>query len=193
MVRFPTTLNKEEAEYMTNKADILLHPVRMKIIRTLLAHNEEGFSPLEMTQKIQDVSQATLYRHIQKLADAEIIRIVKSEKKRAVTENYYTVNMQEVQLDPKEWNTYSIEEKLNYYSYYQFSLLNQYQTYLNKIESENMIDLSTLSMIDLNLDNHTLKNFQDDLQALMMKYYKQSKETAINEAEMRTIGITIIP
>lgn len=178
---------------MDNKADILLHPVRLKIIRILLAHQQHGLSPLEMTKEIQDVSQATLYRHIQKLADADIIRVLKRKKVRAVTEKYYTVNMQEVQLHPEEWDAYSKEEKLNYYSYYQLSLLNQYQIYLDQIEKENKNDLSTLSTVDLNLDNDMLKDFQQDLHELMMKYYEQSKADGNTEGKLRTIGITIIP
>src|SRR5690625_2704058 len=122
---------------MDYKADILLHPVRMKIVRTLMGHNKEGLTPLEMTKIIEDVSQATLYRHIQKLADANIIRVLKEEKVRAVTEKHYIVNMEETYLDPVEWESYSIDEKLNYYTYYQLTLFNQYQTYLNRIKKEN--------------------------------------------------------
>jgi len=182
-----------EAIKMDYKADILLHPVRMKIVRTLMGHSKEGLTPLEMAKIIQDVSQATLYRHIQKLADANIIRVLREEKVRAVTEKYYIVNMEETNLDSEEWESYSADDKLRYYSYYQLSLFSQYQTYLNRIEKENTNDLSTLSVIDLNLDDPTFKEFQNELNDLMMKYYKKSHNNSKKEAAMRTLGITIIP
>lgn len=178
---------------MVNKADILLHPVRMKIVRTLMGHHQEGLSPLKMAKMIQDVSQATLYRHIQKLADANIIRVVKEEKVRAVTEKHYVVNMEETNVNPEEWEDYSVDDKLNYYSYYQLALFNQYHTYLNKIKEEKTNDLSTLSVVDLKLDGDTFQDFQHELNDLMMKYYNKSNEKSIQDATMRTIGITIFP
>src|SRR5690625_1405383 len=95
--------NNEEAIKMDHKADILLHLVRMKIVRALMGHSKEVLTPLEMAKIIQDVSQATLYRHIQKLADANIIHVLKEEKVRAVTEKYYVVNIEETSISPQEW------------------------------------------------------------------------------------------
>lgn len=178
---------------MAHKAEILLHPVRMKIIRTLLVHHEEGLSPLEIAKEIKDVSQATLYRHLQKLADAEIIQVSKRKKVRAVTESYYTVNKQEVRVSLEEWDTYTKEEKLYYFSFYQLFLFNQYQIYLEALASENVDDSSTLAIIDLKLDDHMLESFQQDLHTLLMKYYEQSKGNPKNETRTRTIGMTIIP
>ncbi|MEJ8777777.1 helix-turn-helix domain-containing protein [Pseudogracilibacillus sp. ICA-222130] len=172
-----------------DKAEVLLHPIRMKIVRTLMGHNKEGLTPLDMVKIIQDVPQATLYRHIQKLADANIIRVLKEEKVRAVTEKYYVVNTEKTSMNPQEWEAYSIEEKLDYFFYFQISLFNQYQTYLNNIKKEDKKDSSTLSVVDLQLDDQTFQDFQADLNDLMKKYYQKSTEKSVS----RTIGITIFP
>ena len=71
-----------------NKAEILMHPVRIKISQALMRHNESGLTPLEMVKIIQDVPQATLYRHIQILLDAGVIKVIKEKKVRSVTEKY---------------------------------------------------------------------------------------------------------
>src|SRR5699024_7411937 len=172
-----------------DKAEVLLHPVRMKIIRTLMKYNKEGLTPLDMVKIIQDVSQATLYRHIQKLADANIIRVLKEEKVRAVTEKYYVVNTEETNMSPQEWEAYSIEEKLYFFFKFQIILFNQYQTYLNNIKRDNIKDSSTLTVVDIQLDDQTFQDFQADLNDLMIKYYQKSVEKAVS----RTIGITIFP
>jgi len=178
---------------VSNKADILLHPVRMKIVRTLMGHNKEGLTPLEMTKRIQDVSQATLYRHIQKLAEANIILVLKEEKVRSVTEKYYIVNLEETNISAEEWKKYSIDDKLNYFLHYQLSIFNQYQTYLNHIKNENGTDSSIISVADLSLDDSTFKAFQLELNDLMVKYYKKSYDSADEKATSRTIGMTIFP
>ena len=48
---------------MRNKAEVLMHPVRMKILQALMQKKEDGLSTLEMISIIKDVPQATLYRH----------------------------------------------------------------------------------------------------------------------------------
>lgn len=178
---------------MTNKADILLHPVRMKIIRTLMKNNKHGLTPLEMANILEDVSQATLYRHIHQLAEADIIRVLKEKKVRAVTEKYYVVNMEQATFTQEEWENYAIPEKLNYYSYYQLSLYNLYENYLHKAEAEKKDDAATLSMVDLNLDEPTFQAFQQELSDLMMKYHNKSIEEPKQNKISRSIGITIIP
>lgn len=65
---------------MVNKAEILMHPVRIKISQALMRNRENGLTPLEMLKIIKDVPQATLYRHIQVLLDSGVIRIVKEKK-----------------------------------------------------------------------------------------------------------------
>lgn len=179
---------------MASKADILLHPVRMKIVQTLMGSNKEGLTPLEMANIIKDVPQATLYRHIQKLSEANIIRVLKEEKVRAVTEKHYVFNMEEANLDEEEWENYTDSEKLNYYSYYQLWLFNQYQNYLDNIEKDtNASDASTFSIAELSLDEARFHDFQNELNNLMMKYYKESNESSKQYTTKRTIGVTIIP
>ncbi|MGO4276295.1 helix-turn-helix domain-containing protein, partial [Paenibacillus sp. TAF58] len=95
---------------MVNKAEIILHPVRMKISQALMRNKETGLTSLEMVKIIKDVPQATLYRHIQVLLDAGVIRITKEKKVRSISEKYYTLNEEEAQLRADEWKKSSIKE-----------------------------------------------------------------------------------
>ncbi|MBU7595232.1 helix-turn-helix domain-containing protein [Metabacillus halosaccharovorans] len=178
---------------MSNKVEILMHPVRMKICQTLMRHKENGLTPLEMVKLIKDIPQATLYRHIQIMADADIIRIIKEKKVKSVLEKYYVLNEAEAKLDIEEWKRISNEEKLDYISYYQLSLMTQYQAYLENLEENEQEDQATFSVVELNLGEEQFQSFQNELNDLMNKYYSTSSETNGTEASVRTIGITIIP
>ncbi|WP_163582548.1 helix-turn-helix domain-containing protein [Gracilibacillus saliphilus] len=177
---------------MVNKAELLIHPVRMKIIQALMRSGDNGLTTFEMLGIIKDVPQATLYRHIQTLLDAGIIRITKEKKVRSVTEKYYTLNEEEAKLTPEEWRNTSNENKVNYYSYYQLSLMNQYQSYLSKVEDKGAEDLSTFSLLETKLDDETFAKFQKELNDLMVKYY-QSTSVKNKDTQTRTVAITIIP
>ncbi|MFC7685033.1 transcriptional regulator [Ureibacillus sp. GCM10028918] len=177
---------------MTNKVDILMHPVRMKICQALMRNKENGLTPLEMVKIIKDVPQATLYRHIQILVDSSIIHVINEKKVKSVSEKYYALNEVEAKLVGNEWKKISNEEKLNYVSYYQLSLLTQYQSYLKGLEEQNLQeDGATFSLVELKINDEHFSQFQNDLNELMKKYYHHQD----NEKDLpgRTIAITIIP
>lgn len=179
---------------MINKAEVILHPVRMKISQALMRNKENGLTSLEMVKIIQDVPQATLYRHIQVLLDAGVIRIIKERKVRSISEKYYTLNEEEAILRADEWKKSSHKEKLNYFSYYQLSLMTQYQNYLTKLEKQNCSDdSSTFSLVELKLDDENFLKFQTELNELMIKYYNTSNNSTEMDALNRTIAVTIIP
>ncbi|MFJ8261065.1 helix-turn-helix domain-containing protein [Rummeliibacillus sp. NPDC094406] len=177
---------------MTNKAEILMHPVRLKIAQALMRNKEKGLTPLEMVKIIKDVPQATLYRHIQVLHDAGVIKIIKEKKVRSVSEKYYTLNEEAARLNSEELKKSSDEEKLNYVSNYQLTLLTQYQSYLSTLKQKNCTeDRSTFSLVELKLGEQDFENFQQDLNDLMLKYYKRNTNNP--DVPAHTIAVTIIP
>lgn len=177
---------------MRNKADVLMHPVRMKILQALMQHKEEGLSTLELISIIKDVPQATLYRHIQILMDESIIKIVKERKVRSVTEKFYALNGDAALMDQKDWQRLSKEQKLNYFSYFQLMLLSQYQNYLTSIEEkEYTVDNATFSLVELSLSHEQFIHFQDELNNLFTKYYKMGNKN--EDVESKTIALNVIP
>ncbi|KQL35447.1 helix-turn-helix domain-containing protein [Psychrobacillus sp. FJAT-21963] len=177
---------------MRNKVEVIMHPVRMKILQALMQNKEDGVSTLEMIAIIKDVPQATLYRHIQILVDENIIKIVKERKVRSVTEKFYALNEEAARLSEEDWKHLSKEQKLNYISYYQLVLLSQYQNYLTLLEvEENIEDTATFSLLELTLSSEQFTLFQNELNNLMIKYYKMSNVN--EETDTKTIAVNIIP
>ncbi|WP_153733330.1 helix-turn-helix domain-containing protein [Sporosarcina obsidiansis] len=175
---------------MSSKAELLLHPVRMKIVLSLMQH-QEGLSTKEMVKIIQDVPQATLYRHIQVLLESDVIQVVDERKVRAVTEKYYGLNEEAARLDMDDWRNLSKEKKLNYFSYYQMVLMSQYQNYLTSLESnKTKEDMSTISLLELRLSEDQLNDFQNELNELMLKYYQASEKSSTTAS---TVAVTILP
>jgi len=177
---------------MSNKTEIIMHPVRMKICQALMRNKEHGLTPLEMIKLIKDVPQATLYRHIQIMVDSDIIRVIKEKKVKSVSEKYYVLNVEEARLDEDEWKEATIEEKLNYISSYQLLLMTQYQNYLNNLEEQNsQEDRATFSVVELKINDEHFLQFQNELHELMTRYYNATSKEI--DSPIRTIAITIIP
>lgn len=70
----------------------------------------------------------------------------------------------------------SQQQKLDYVTYYHLSLLYQYQNYLEKLEERNNLeDSATFSLAALTLDDEKFKQFQNELNELINKYYHKNK------------------
>ncbi|MGM0829090.1 MAG: transcriptional regulator [Bacillota bacterium] len=179
---------------MSTKIEILMHPVRIKICQALMRNRENGLTPLEMVKTLNDVPQATLYRHLQTLVDSGIACVIKEKKVKSVSEKYYAINEEEAKIDGSEWKELSSKEKLDYISYYQLSLMTQYQNYLKKLGEQNsQEDGATFSVVELKIDEEHFIQFQNELNELMTKYYLTQSKGNKKEPPVRTIAITIIP
>ncbi|MBB4824706.1 DNA-binding transcriptional ArsR family regulator [Sporosarcina luteola] len=175
---------------MSSKAEILIHPVRMKIVLALMQH-QEGLTTKEMVKIIQDVPQATLYRHIQVLTDSDVIQVVEERKVRAVMEKYYGLNEEAARLNMDDWRNLSKEKKLNYFSYYQMLLMSRYQNYLTVLDQDKTKeDTSTFSLLELRLSEDQLNDFQNELNELMFKYYGAGEKSSTTAT---TVAVTILP
>src|SRR3954463_2690016 len=103
-----------EVKFVSNKIEVIMHPVRMKICQALMRNKETGLTPLEMVKIIKDVPQSSLYRHIQTMVDSGVIHVINEKKVKSVSEKYYALNEEEARIDVEEWKKASNEEKLTY-------------------------------------------------------------------------------
>jgi DNA-binding transcriptional ArsR family regulator len=72
----------------TSIADVILHPVRIRIVQQL---GGRDLTTAELRDAIPDVSQPTLYRHVAALIDAGVLAVAKERKVRGTTERTLTL------------------------------------------------------------------------------------------------------
>jgi DNA-binding transcriptional ArsR family regulator len=73
----------------TSTAELLLHPVRLRILQTLLGGRE--LTTTQLQQHLPDVSAATLYRQVATLVEAGVLDVVGERKVRGAIERTYTL------------------------------------------------------------------------------------------------------
>jgi DNA-binding transcriptional ArsR family regulator len=96
MARTPTT------------ADIVLHPVRLRIIQALLGGRER--TTAQIASELGDVSAATLYRHVATLAEAGILDVVEEQRVRGAVERTYALHAQAAHLRAEDVAAMTPEE-----------------------------------------------------------------------------------
>jgi DNA-binding transcriptional ArsR family regulator len=78
--------------------DLILHPVR---IRILYALEGRELTPGQIAAEAPDVPQASLYRHLKKLVETGILKVVAERQVHGTVERTYRVDPTAVMVDPK--------------------------------------------------------------------------------------------
>lgn len=78
---------------MRNINEVLLNPVRMRIIQELAMH-AGGLTSTDICNSIEDVPRTTMYRHIQLLLGHQIIKVVAERKVRGSLERTLMLNIE---------------------------------------------------------------------------------------------------
>src|SRR4051812_46661509 len=73
----------------TTTADLLLHPVRLRIVQALLGGRE--LTTAQLQQELPDVSVATAYRQVSTLLAAGVLQVAGERKVRGATERSYAL------------------------------------------------------------------------------------------------------
>ncbi len=150
-------MKKNETKELLNLA---LHPVRMRIL-TLLS-GSQGLTPQQMAERMSDIPQATLYRHINRLAQGGLLAIVAEHPVRGTLEKVYALNTAyDRQLVTGEdaleaFNRLSKEDHLRYFNSFLLSLLDAFSHYLDRAEG------GQLNMAADGVGYHTLPLFMSD-------------------------------
>lgn len=126
-------MEKNETKTML---DLILHPVRMRIL--MLLSGSQGLTPQQMAERMSDIPQATLYRHIKSLAQAEVLTVAAERPVRGTLEKVYALNTSGEKAHASgpegvaEFNRLSKEEHQRYFTSFMLTLLDDYTRYLNR-------------------------------------------------------------
>ncbi len=91
----------------------------------------------QLIDYIGDVPQATMYRHLSILTEANIVKVVETRQVRGTVEKIYGVEKEAIVIPEDETDHLTPEEHLRYFMAYHASLLKEVETYLFNEEGTN--------------------------------------------------------
>jgi hypothetical protein len=109
-------------------ADLLLHPVRLRIVKAFLG--DRALTTKQLAAELPDVPAGSIYRHVARLTEAGVLQVVAERRVRAATERTYTLRMYAAQMQPDEIAAMSLDEHLNAFLAYVAGLLGDFDRYI---------------------------------------------------------------
>lgn len=113
----------------TAPADLILHPVRMRL---LLGLARRQLTARQLSELLPDIPQATLYHHLGLLTRAGLLRVVSERPVRGTVEKRYALEADHVTLTPEELAKASREDHLRYFTVFVSNLLSEFARYLQQ-------------------------------------------------------------
>lgn len=151
-----------------NRADVLLHPVRLRIVQALAAAGEATVARL--AEQLDDVAVPSLYRHLRKLIDADLLEVAKERPVRGAIERTYRLSGQAARLGADDIAEAPLEDHLRWFLAF---LLEQYRAFAVALQNDGL-DLAGQGigyhMESLWLSDEELAALSTELRALLDRY-----------------------
>jgi DNA-binding transcriptional ArsR family regulator len=171
----------------TSKTKLILHPVRMKITQSLL--NGKRLNVQQIAERLKDVPQATLYRHLNKLLEADIIEVVQENQIRGTVEKVYGLKEQEVN-SPEDFLNFSKDQHLELFFTFTTQLLGLYENYLDRGEVDLLKDGVSYRVANVQLTDEEYMELIRGMGALIQKAMLNERTP---ERKGRNIATIVIP
>lgn len=108
-------------------ADLLLHPVRMRILQALF--DADPLTTTQLRERLPDIPTATMYRQIAVLADAGVLEVVDEKRVRGAVERSYRVSQTEAVVDQAARAAMTPEDHQRAYTTFAASLMADFDRY----------------------------------------------------------------
>ncbi len=179
--------NKRGESFM-NKVEIIMHPVRFKIIQVFL----DGLSKTakKVAKELKDVPQASLYRQLDTLVKAEVLIVTEENQIRGAVEKVYSLNVPAVNMTNDDLKEMTKEEHLQYFLFYTAQVTSDFEAYLDKGDIDFLRDGVGYRQVALHLSD---TEFLDYIKDLRRVYEKYMQNTPASNRTKRIISTITIP
>ncbi len=109
-------------------ADLLLHPVRLRIVKAFLG--DRALTTSQLLAELDDVPAGSLYRHVGLLTKAGVLQVVAERRVRGAVERTYTLRLYAARIGPDEVAAMTLDEHARAFMAYIAGLLADFDRYL---------------------------------------------------------------
>ncbi|WNE97527.1 helix-turn-helix domain-containing protein [Streptomyces luomodiensis] len=114
--------------------NLLLHPVRMRILQTLVGADE--LTTAQLRDRLPEVPPATMYRHIATLTQAGILEVVHERRIRGTVERSYRVRQDKALVDTDARTAMTKDDHRQAFTVFTGALMADFDRYLSRDDTE---------------------------------------------------------
>jgi DNA-binding transcriptional ArsR family regulator len=168
--------------------DVLLHPIRLRIVRAFLGGAE--LTARDLAKKLDDVPSATLYRQVKRLAEAGVLIVTSETPVRGALERTYRLDPNTGKLTPKDISSIDPETHEKYFSVFLASLLEDFGRYMRAGNVNVVRDDVHYMQVTFAAASKEFTSFMKEMEALIKRYAQLAPSKS---RVQRTVSIVTLP
>jgi hypothetical protein len=146
---------------VTDSADLLLHPVRLRIVQAFLG--DRALTTTQLSAELADVPPASLYRQVARLVAADVLQVVAQRRIRGAVERTYVLRLAAARVSLDEIAAMSADDYRQMFMAYAAGLLADFDRYLQRPEVDLVKDGVAFAIEGLWLDDAEFTELMRDL------------------------------
>src|SRR5262245_17210058 len=119
--------------------ELLGHPVRLRVVHALRGGRQ--LTTGELGERIPDVSKATLYRHVELLAEGGIIEVAEERRVRGAVERRFRLRREKASITQEQLKQLTVDDHRRGFAVAMAALLAEYNAYLDHEDANPVDDL----------------------------------------------------
>ena len=142
-------------------ADLLLHPVRLRIVQAFLG--DRALTTTELRAELPDVPAASLYRHVARLVDAGVLGVVSERRVRGALERTYILRVAAANIGVGQFEKMTVDEHRQAFTAFVAGLLGDFDRYLARGDIDPIRDGVSYNLAAMWLDDAELGELRRDI------------------------------
>ncbi len=142
-------------------ADLLLHPVRLRIVQAFLG--DRALTTSALAAELADVPAASLYRHVARLVEAGVLGVVGERRVRGAVERTYVLRASAALITPDQIATMSRDDMRHAFMAFVAGLMADVDRYLAREDVDPIRDGASFRLAGLWLDDAEFAQVLADL------------------------------
>jgi hypothetical protein len=169
-------------------ADLLLHPVRLRILQAFLG--DRALTTADLRSELPDVPPASLYRHVALLVEAGVLSVVGERRVRGAVERTYVLRVAAASVNLDELDRMSREDHRQAFMAFVAGLLRDFDRYLSRDDVDLVRDGVSYRLAGLWLDDRELAELSRDLMRVIQPRLANAPKAG---RRRRILGSVLMP
>jgi len=169
-------------------ADLLLHPLRLRIVQTFLGDRQ--LTTGQLLAEIDGIPPATLYRQVATLARAGVLTVVGERQVRGTVERTYALSVQDAQLTDEDLETMTPEDHRRAFMAFLAGLLADMDRYIDAGDVDLVADGAGYRTVGLWLTKDELTEMVNEIGAAVRA---RAGNTPTPDRTRRMLSTVLIP
>lgn len=174
-------------EDMTS-ADLLLHPVRLRIVQAFLG--DRALNTTQLREEMPDVPAASLYRHVARLVDGGVLSLVSERRVRGAVERTYVLRTAAASISLNELKKMTPDEHRQAFLAYVAGLIGDFDRYLARGTLDPLRDGVSYNLAGMWLDDSEFAELARELVAVIQPRLSNAPKVG---RKRRILGTVFLP